>query len=156
MAPLTTCVSSFHTDLTLKASRLGSVCPNYPELRGIAPTRRFLLEGMSSKKSKYTNGPLTALLVSLSPGTRSSPGACTVCKPGCCYLMSQGLMKRLVARRPLGALQTLCLRALTLARTRLSGAFLHFHAVLLALSRRGSVLAGRLWQGKGSCALLQL
>lgn len=52
-------------------------------------------------------------------------------------------MKRLVARRALKALQTLYPRALMLVRTHPNGAFLHFCAVLLPLSRQGSVLATR-------------
>lgn len=43
--------SSFHTDLTLIASHLGSVCPGCPESTGIALTKCFLLEGMWSKVS---------------------------------------------------------------------------------------------------------
>lgn len=73
---LATHASSFHADLTLMiASRLGSVCPGCPGSRGIAPTRCFLLEETSSKVSKYTSGPLTALLVLLSLGTARSLGA---------------------------------------------------------------------------------
>jgi len=49
-------------------------------------------------------------------------------------------MKRLVARRALRTLQTLYLRALTLARIQRNGAFLHFHAVSLPLSLQENML----------------
>lgn len=48
-------------------------------------------------------------------------------------------MKKSFARRALGALQTLYLRALTLARTLSVGAFVHFHAVSVPLSHQGSM-----------------
>lgn len=110
------------------------------------------------RDKQYTDGLLTALLVLLSPGTGRSPGAETPYSLQAKESLSnvlRGYEKVGQNRNALRALQTLYMGVLTLARTLLSGAILHFHAVSLPLSCWGNVLVGQPWQRTGTSTLLQ-
>lgn len=110
------------------------------------------------RHKQYTDGLLTALLVLLSLGPGRSPGAETPYSLQARRSLSnflRGYEKVGQNRNALRALQTLYMQFLTLARTYLSGAILHFHAVSLPLFCWGSMLPGQQWQRTGTSTLLQ-